>query len=61
MLPRPFNPAPAGNGPDVIGRIVADRLTQASRQPSGANSQLPCGDNKGHGDMCPSGEACIGW
>jgi tripartite-type tricarboxylate transporter receptor subunit TctC len=26
---RIINPAPAGNGPDVIGRIVAERLTQA--------------------------------
>src|SRR5437868_234119 len=29
---RIINPAPAGNGPDVIGRIVAERLTQAWRQ-----------------------------
>ncbi len=26
---RIINPAPAGNGPDVIGRIVAERLTRA--------------------------------
>jgi putative tricarboxylic transport membrane protein len=28
-----INPAPAGNGPDVIGRIVAEHLSQAWRQP----------------------------
>jgi tripartite-type tricarboxylate transporter receptor subunit TctC len=27
-----INPAPAGNGPDVTGRIIADRLTQAWEQ-----------------------------